>query len=66
MPAAVQIGIHLAHEQRRAARALGHEPGAGEVVLHHGHITVGGVLFDVDLVLLDVENSTFWYFLASV
>ena len=54
----VQIGVHLAHEQI-ALDAVAQQPDAGEVVLHHGHVAILGLLLDIDLVLLDLGELHF-------
>jgi len=49
----IQVVVHLAHEIL-ALHALTQQPGRCEVVLHHGHVTVGGLFVDLGLVVLDV------------
>jgi len=49
----VQVVAHLARVVV-ALDAVTQQPGAGEVVLHHGHVAAGGGLLEVELVLVDV------------
>ena len=46
----IQVGVHLAHEQV-ALHAIGQQPRAGKVVLHHGDVAVGGAMLEFGLVL---------------
>jgi hypothetical protein len=46
--------------------AVRQHPGAGEVMLHHGHIAIGGLGLEAGLLLLDVGELHLLVFLVSV
>ena len=54
----IQIGVHFSQKQL-VFHAFWQDPGAGKVVLHHGDIAVAGLLFNVDLVFLNIAELDF-------
>ena len=51
----IQVGIDFAHEHI-SLHAIGQQPGARKIVLHHGKVAIGRSFFNFNLVFFDIRK----------